>query len=181
MSSNLEAAIELASSLKNEAERLYRAYDALPAALAVEKRAIEAADFGAVEAAGKMKADLADEVELAFNAIRAYADRLGRRQTLSQCVVALEEILVGVPQSLAADVLRHQIQGLARLTAQFDERSKTVKPEIERNKVLLETMLAAYQESYRFWVSVSEETASNYDQRGVQASKGRNHGFRARA
>ena len=63
----------------------------------------------------------------------------------------------------------------------FEERAKTVKPEIERNKILLETMLTAYQESYRFWVSVSEEAASNYDERGVQAAKGRNHGFRARA
>jgi hypothetical protein len=210
-----EAVIEAASQVKNHATLLFDAYVLLPQLLDKEERAIRAADFDAVAAAGADKAAAADAIERAFHALAALGERLARLvgsasdgvdpprriASLKDCLAALVELAASLEAGawspslgsgmgsagaapsagLGVQVLRHQIDGIRRLTVGFDEQVPKVQPKIASNKILLQTLLESYQESYRFWQAVTEETAVSYNARGVQQAAGRTSAFRARA
>lgn len=189
-----EAVIEVASALKNEAARLYDAYVQLPAILEKERRAIKGGALQDLEEAGAEKAGLGDRVEQAFGQINLAAERLGKLQvqilgegrrpaTLKESLSVLDALseVIGHDTGLGAQVLRHQIDGLRQLVVAFDERLSVIQPMIDANKILLQTMLASYQESCRFWQQVAEETSAAYTAKGIQQSAGRASMFRARA
>jgi hypothetical protein len=198
-----ESVIELAAQLKAEASKLYDAYMLSPQLIEKEHRAIKAGDINAVQAVGDEKAAAAELVEAAFHAMNLVSEQIARAEaavfdtprrrltTLKEAIAALEAIaahLATDPDAQAAglsalgvQVLRHQLGGLAQVQKAFDEKIPAVKPMIEANKHLLQLMLESYQESYRFWQQVAEETTASYNAQGLQKAAGRNSGFRAKA
>jgi hypothetical protein len=175
----------------------------LPQLIEKEHRAIKAGDILAVQAVGADKADAADRVEAAFHAMSLVSEQIARTEaavldaprrrlvTLKESIAALEGVathLATAPDAQAAglsalgvQVLRHQLGGLAQVQKAFEEKIPAVKPMIEANKHLLQLMLESYQESYRFWQQVAEETTASYNAQGLQKAAGRNSGFRAKA
>jgi hypothetical protein len=192
----LQAAIEVASELKDAAQALHDAYERLPAAIEREHRAIKERDLAAIEAIGEDKAAIGESVETAFLALQGGAERLHRLRarlgddapagqrpvTLTECVAAAEEVARALAGSgLGAQVLRHQVDGLARVVKAIGAKIPDVKPLIERNKANLQALLESYQLSYRFWQKVAEEQSSSYNAGGVQQAAGRASAFRSRA
>lgn len=198
MSTAAEAVITLASELKAEAAALYEAYVQLPLVIEKEHRAIRSRDFPDIENAGAAKAEVCARIEKSFHAMAVAAARIGQHRArllggearcpaaLKECVAALEELRAAfLPTpgegALAMGVLTHQIDGLRKLARDFEAKVREVKPLVEANRELVGKLLRDYQDSYRFWQKVSEETISAYNERGVQETSGRLSGFSASA
>jgi hypothetical protein len=193
----LQAAIEVASELKDAAQALSDSYLRLPAAIEREHRAIKDRDLAAIERIGEEKALIGDAVEAAFHALQGGADRLARLGarlaedgedearrpvSLSECVALLERVAKALAGAgLGAQVLRHQVDGLARVVTGLSAKVQGVKPMIEQNKANLQALLESYQLSYLFWQKVAEEQSSSYNKGGVQQAAGRVSAFRSRA
>jgi hypothetical protein len=166
----------------------------LPQVIQDEHDAIKSGNINIVEQTTAEKVKLGESVEACFNLLRSAAEELKtwRRRlleddtqsvvTLKDCVATLEllaERLGG--EVFGVQVLRHQTQGLKQLVHDFDAQFKRVQPLVEMNKYLTERMLVNHQESYRFWVSVIEETESAYNAQGVQKAQGRHSAFKVTA
>src|SRR5690606_4665152 len=150
----------------------------LPALIEKEHRAIRAHDLHALQAVGDDKQVIGDRIEACFNGlvraaqdIAAWTTKLGGEvrslETLSDCVAGLNDLmsLMG-DEGLAAKVLKHQIDGLTVALEELTALKTKTQPLIEQNKYLLEAMRVNYQESYRFWLSLCEETAAAYNSQG---------------
>lgn len=187
----LESLIEAASKLKDAVVRLGEAYAVMPAVIEKEHKAIRSSDFFSVQAAIETKEEACGRVEAAFAEMTRAADCLasfretpgGRPRSLKECVAVLQELAdqAAPAEGLGPQVLRHQVDGLARVAKDFEERFSKIKPQIEANRALVTSMLHNFQESYRFWQEIAEEVATAYNARGVQQSKGRNSGFAVKA
>jgi hypothetical protein len=188
----IETVIEITSSLKEQTGVLYDSYLRFPKILERERDAVRTANFQVVEAVTEEKTLAAATIEAAFVVMqKAVADLGGLTKyfdiplsapvTLKDCVQFVND-MAGLysAELFAVKILRHQGEKLSELAASFDALYKTVKPEIEANKFLVETMLENMRESYRFWLSIQEETASGYDLSGKQKATGRNSGFKAK-
>lgn len=186
----LESLIEAASRLKDAVVRLGEAYDVMPAVIEKEQKAIRAGDFLAVQSAVESKEEAGSRVEICFGEMTRASDviaamredRAPRPRTLKDCVAMLRDLAATYPkEGFGAQVLSHQVEGLARVAADFEERFTRLKPLIEANRALVATLLHNVQESYRFWCDISEEVATAYNAQGVQKTKGRHSGFAVKA
>lgn len=185
----LERLIEAAAHLKDAVTELGNAYDAMPAVIEKEHRAIRSSDFMAVQDALGAKENAGARVEECFGALMRASENLARLshdgsrpKTLKECVAVLTGIVAKTTdEGIGAQVLRHQVEGLAKVVAEFDARFLKVKPMIEANRALVQTMLHNMQESYRFWQEVAEQVATAYNAQGVQKTQGRNSGFTVKA
>lgn len=195
----IEAVIAAASALKDAASALQSAYVTLPPILEREVQAIRKRELMAMEIAADEKAQIGAKIEALFSQLFQCSNELAtigkrivggegpppRLLALKDCVSALREldahfVMTGAAE-LALGVLRHQTEGLGKLAKGFEAQMREVKPLIEANRLLVQSMLENYQESYRFWVRVAEETAQSYNHQGVQKGEGRLSGFRVRA
>lgn len=197
----IEAVIAAASTLKGAASALQAAYAKLPLAIEREHAAIRERELLSMEQAADEKAQIGAEIESRFSALFTASEQLAslkhqlftggegpapRLTALKDAVAALLELEdaflneAGIEQ-LALGVLRHQVDGLAKLAKEFEAQMRIVKPLIEANRSLVQSMLENYQDSYRFWTRVAEETALSYNSNGVQKAEGRLSGFRVRA
>lgn len=188
----IEQFIEITSSLKEQTGVLYDAYLRFPKILEREREAIRASSFQLVENITEEKVHVTALIEAAFQILQKavqnladvtkyYETGLAAPTTLKECVTFVTDIAARYsPELFAVKILAHQSEKLRDLVTKFDGLYKTVKPEIEANKYMVETMLENMRESYRFWISISEEAASGYDLSGKQKAVGRNCGFKAK-
>lgn len=188
----IESVIEITSSLKEQTGILYDSYLRFPKILDREAEAIRTSNFQVVETVTEEKTTATASIEGAFVVMqkavadlaqmtRYYDIALEAPVTLKDCVSFVNSIAdLYDPEMFAVKILRHQGEKLSELAINFDELYKTVKPQIEANKVMVESMLENMRESYRFWISIQEEAASGYDLSGKQKAAGRNSGFRAK-
>ena len=191
----IENLIETVSRLKDAVQELYETAGLLPAVLDKEQRVIRACDFVSIEATRFEKAEIGERTQNCFVAMTRAADQLGQARrgltggdqpspvTLSACVQALNDILgiLGEEQGLPRQILGHLAEGLARLAADCEKRLLQVKPMVEANRFLVDSILHNVQESYRFWQDITEKTVVAYNAQGVQQAAGRNSAFRAKA
>jgi len=82
---------------------------------------------------------------------------------------------------LAGGVLLHLAGGLSSLVKDFTLLAQKTQPLIEVNKQVCQKLLENYQESFRFWQEVSQETQSTYNASGVQKAKGSSSVLRVKA
>lgn len=196
MSSNasVEQVITIASRLKDQVQGLYDAYAQLPAVIEKEHRAIRASDFAEVEAARIEKELLGERIETCFSGMYVAGEQLSqyrsgwleqpqvRPATLRECVQLLTELSQAKEASdFAGSVLKHLVEGLRQLLEDFEKLYRQVKPVIEGNKALVQTLLTNFQESYRFWQEISEKVQTSYNAHGVQSTQGKNSGFAVKA
>lgn len=189
--------IEAVSRLKDEAQTLLTGYVAMVPAIAAEHRAIRSGQFVLIEASRHEKELVGEKIEIAYGNLTQASERLSRAareflardikrpQNLSECNTLVDEILEtlvqGNHEGLGPQVLRHVASGLKKVTEEFFTKYKEIKPLIEANRMLVQTVLRNVQESYRFWTEVSEKIAVSYNKDGVQKAQGRNSGFKATA
>lgn len=188
----IETVIEITSSLKEQTGILYDSYLRFPKILEREREAVRTANFQIVEAVTEEKTAATAAIEAAFVIMQKAVEGLGNLTkyydipldapvTLKDCVRFVNDMSeIYNAELFAVKILKHQGEKLGELAQSFDALYKTVKPEIEANKHLVETMLENMRESYRFWLSIQEETASGYDLSGKQKAAGRNSGFKAK-
>lgn len=189
-----EAIIAIASRLKDHVSGLYKAYLRLPEVIQKEHEAIKTGSLAAVEHTCEEKTKIGEDVEVCFNAMRQASEELKswRRRlmdvpaknavTLRDCVDILDELAEHlITESFSVQVLKHQNQGLRALIHEFETQYKRAQPLIEMNKYLTERMLLNHQESYRFWLSIIEETESAYNAQGMQKAQGRHSAFKVTA
>lgn len=185
-----EALIEAASKLKDAVVRLGDAYDLMPPVIEKEHKALRAGDFFEVQAAVDTKENVGARIEECFaeltracDALAVYADDgQTRPATLKECVSFMQALAAAAPaDGLASQVLRHQVDGLARVAKEFDERFTKLKPQLEVNRALIATLLHNVQESYRYWQEVAEQVQTAYSPQGVQKTKGRYSAFVSKA
>jgi hypothetical protein len=101
-----------------------------------------------------------------------------RPATLRECVQVLTDLSqTDAAKDFAGSVLRHLVDGLRTLLEDFEKLYRQVKPVIEGNKYLVQTMLHNFQESYRFWQEISEKVQTSYNAQGVQSTQGKMSGF----
>ncbi len=197
----IEAVIAAASALKDAASALQSAYAKLPPVIEREHAAIRARELLAMEQAADAKAQVGSEIEARFAALFTAAGGLAalkhrlftggegpapRLAALKDAVAALRELESAFlaeagMEPMALGVLSHQVEGLAKLAHDFEAQMRVIKPLIEGNRHLVQSMLENYQDSYRFWTRVAEETALSYNSQGLQKAEGRLSGFRVRA
>lgn len=188
----IEQFIEITSSLKEQTGVLYDAYLRFPKILEREREAIRSSSFQLVENITEEKVYATALIEAAFQILQKavqnladvtkyYETGMEAPATLKDCVTFVSDVADKYsPELFAVKILVHQSEKLRDLVTKFDGLYKTVKPEIEANKYMVETMLENMRESYRFWISISEEAASGYDLSGKQKASGRNSGFKAK-
>jgi len=188
----IEQFIETTSSLKEQTGILYDAYLAFPKLLEREREAIKTSSFQIVEQITDQKVATTGLIEHSFQimqkAVQSLADvtkyyetGLEAPVTLKDCVQFVSDVSnLYEPELFAVKILKHQAEKLREMVAKFDSLYKSVKPQIEANKYMVETLLENMRESYRFWLSIQEEAASGYDVAGKQKSTGRNSGFKAK-
>jgi hypothetical protein len=188
----IEQFIETTSSLKEQTGILYDSYLAFPKLLERETEAIKTSSYQIVEQVTEQKIATTGLIEHSFQimqkAVQSLADvtkyyetGLEAPATLKDCVKFVNDVSnLYDPALFAVKILKHQAEKLSEMVAKFDALYKTVKPQIEANKYMVETMLENMRESYRFWLSIQEEAASGYDLSGKQKSTGRNSGFKAK-
>jgi hypothetical protein len=195
MSDAVQAVIEVVARLKGAVGDLFESYKQLPAVIEREHDAIRTGDFNLVEAIGKEKQALGDKIEASFGAVFGGSEQLGRWRarlvagasaerpvSLTDCMQTLTAICAAFEAGdFAAQILRHQVDGLAKIVTEFNAKVRDVKPLIDANKHLLTNLSENYQESYRFWQEVAVEAASNYTQQGVQKPAGVHSAFVAKA
>lgn len=188
----IESIIETTSSLKEQTGALYDGYLSFPKLLEREVEAIRTSNYQIVEAVTEEKTAETQKIENAFlimqkavqelaGVTKYYDINLEAPVTLRDCVEFVNKMAALYdPEMFAVKILKHQAEKLAELSVKFDSLYKTVKPQIEANKHLVETMLENMRESYRFWMSIQEESAAAYDLSGKQKATGRNSGFKAK-
>ncbi len=188
----IEQFIETTSSLKEQTGILYDSYLAFPKLLEREREAIKTSSFQIVEQVTEQKEAMTGLIEHSFQIMQKavislsdvtkyYETGLEAPVTLKDCVKFVCDVSnLYDPELFAVKILKHQAEKLRDMVSKFDALYATVKPQIEANKYMVETMLENMRESYRFWLSIQEEAASGYDLSGKQKSTGRNSGFKAK-
>ncbi len=191
---SVEQVISIASRLKEQVQGLFDAYTLLPAVIEKEHRAIRSSDFSEVEAARIEKESLGEKIETCFSGMTVAGEQLAdyrsgwleqpktRPATLRECVQVLTELTQAEEaKDFAGSVLKHLVDGLQVLLNDFEKLYRQVKPVIEGNKYLVQSMLHNFQESYRFWQEISEKVQTSYNSQGVQNTQGKNSGFAVKA
>lgn len=191
---SVEQVISIASRLKEQVQGLFDAYTLLPAVIEKEHRAIKSSDFAEVEAARIEKEILGDKIEHCFSGMTVAGEQLAqyragwleepkvRPATLKECVQVLADLSQAeAAKDFAGSVLKHLVDGLRTLLEDFEKLYRQVKPVIEGNKYLVQTMLHNFQESYRFWQEIAEKVQTSYTAQGVQSMQGKNSGFKVKA
>ncbi len=184
-----EQLIERAARLKQCLDDLSSAYAKMPVIIEREHRAIRASDFQAVQACVDEKETAGAQIEAIFTALTQVAHELSRwhgavrSTTLSESLHVLRVLADAATSDtgMARQVLTHQIDSLFKALAAFDVQMRQVRPVIEANRALVGAMLHNYRESYLFWLEIAEQVAASYNANGVQTTKGRHSGFRAKA
>jgi len=188
----IEQFIEITSSLKEQTGILYDAYLAFPKLLEKERDAIKTTNFLIVEQVTEQKVATTGLIEHSFEIMQKAVQSLSETTkyyetglpapiTLKDCVQFVSDVAnLYDPELFAVKILKHQAEKLREMVSKFDLLYKNVKPQIEANKYMVETMLENMRESYRFWLSIQEEAASSYDLSGKQKTSGRNSGFKAK-
>ncbi len=194
MNHSVEQIIEVSSCLKAAIEAIRAGYSRLSLIIDKEHRGVAASDYNVVNEACEEKALVADEIEEQFRSLNSLSEKVAeiranvlgqefeRLTNLSLVKNALAEIANSFSQSnFAAQVLKHQADGVAKEADALVKDLSDLKPKIEANRYLVTSILNNMQESYRFWQEVSEQIAISYDKMGQQKAAGRNSGFKIRA
>ena len=187
-----EFAIEAAASMKDLLATLTVDYNRLPGALKAEHAAISSGDIREMETACARKSEIADAIaanftkviEISTDVIQRYADHAPEDEAPSgRSVIATLARLCqsDASDSLALQVLAHQVTGLDAAFDKFEQTAQETKPLIEQNQYLVANMLRNYRESYIFFQEISEEAGASYNDQGRKPNSGRVSGFKASA
>jgi hypothetical protein len=196
-----EAIIEIASQLKESVRALCDAYRARPPLIEREERAVREHDFPIILGLRDEYEALNEQVELEVARLRGLGHKLADWRlsllqggeapearvpaTVSETIELLRELRSRLPEAeggaLAVKILDHLVKGIASDWEAFVADKARIDTLIERNHVVLATLVENYQKSYQFWYESVERCSSSYNERGQQSSGNRLSGFTARA
>jgi hypothetical protein len=196
-----EAIIEIASQLKESVRALCEAYRARPPLIEREERAVREHDFPTILGLRDDYEALNERVELEVARLRGLGHKLAEWRlallaggelpeaqvpaTVSEMIKLLRELRSRLPEAeggaLAVKILDHLVSGIESDWGVFVVDKAQIDKLIERNHVILATLVENYQKSYQFWYESVERCSSSYNERGQQSSGNRLSGFTARA
>ena len=196
----IEAVIGLALQLKASIVALCQAYRSRPILIDREEKAIRTHDFGALSALRDEYEALNELVERNVQQLRALGLELSEilltcaaqdRPAVAQVPVNVSGIIEilnkimlclknEIGPGLAINILEHLITSLSKDWRDFASEKVGIEAKIERNHVIMSTLLENYQKSFQFWYEVVEKCSSSYDARGQQSTNGRVSAFNVR-
>jgi flagellar biosynthesis/type III secretory pathway chaperone len=189
-----EVIIAVVSSMKDSLSELMDAFSSLPGVIEQEHSAIRQGRLNEVEAACEQKQLIGSRVDAAYAKLAEACGDLHmfwgsicegggpRPATLRGSMDQLQAICERLgADGLAGGVLLHLAGGLSSLVKDFTLLAQKTQPLIEVNKQVCQKLLENYQESFRFWQEVSQETQSTYNASGVQKAKGSSSVLRVKA
>jgi hypothetical protein len=183
------------AALADQSKIMIVSYQSLPAILDLEEKAIAHQDLRAIDSIGIEKQKISDAISAAFDEMNGqflilrkhWQATLGQgnheRDLSFKHLVTMIENLCQI-LTLSSFELKFLNETTAILKVQLgdlDRMMADLKPKIERNKIIVQKMLKHYQESYRFWVEVADEQASNYDADGLKKSITSHFSFQVKA
>ena len=189
-----EAIIAVVSTMKDSLNELMDAFSGLPSVIEQEHVAVRMGRLAEVEAACEQKQVIGARIDTAYAKLAEACGDLHmfwgsicggggmRPATLRGSMDQLQAICERLgTEGLAGGVLLHLAGGLSSLVKEFTALAQKTQPLIEVNKQVCQKLLENYQESFRFWQEVSQETQSTYNASGLQKAKGSSSVLRIKA
>jgi len=181
MKDRIEIFIELASRFKDQTEDLHKAYAMLLDVVEREHQAIKTSKISEVEQAGVEKEQVTEFVTRLIEDLQmtsqkiygAYTELTGKTvdatPQLSDTIEILEEVKAAVDQqSLSYKVYLHVFDRAKVAVAELLSKHRTLKPKVEMNRYLTETMLHQHQQNFLFWQEVVAESEATYTKKGTR-------------
>ncbi len=189
-----EKIIPLAATMKECMDALIDDYTILPSILADEEQAISSKSIESFQSSGEKKEAVAQSTQKIFDQLSQVSLQLkdlyenvfekpfeGGLQ-LEDCCEIFEEFSKRENlNTLEKQILLRLTEELKDKQSRFDRLISDLKPQIEKNRTIIKTMLDHYHQSYRFWVEVVDEQSANYTASGVKDTSKQHSSFQIKA